>query len=304
MGKRVAQLKKVFVFSLLCLSSLFLLATTNVYATEGGGGAYPNGAEDFMSGAVPPPGYYFLNYFMYYHADQFKDSNGNNAIPDFDLKVTADVLRFLYVTKQQIFGGYWGVHIFVPVVHMDVDVPGASDNTTGIGDIIVDPFILSWHFKNWHLATGVDVYIPVSDFDKTQIANVSRHYWTFEPIFAVTYMSDGGFEVSSKFMYDFNTENDDTDYQSGQEFHFDYTIGYKISNWRAGLGGYYYKQVTNDELNGNKFIDGFKGQAFALGPQVQYQYKNMFFTLKYLFETEVENKPEGQNLWFKFVYAF
>lgn len=30
-------------------------------ATEGGGGAYPNGAEDFMAGALPPPGTYFKN---------------------------------------------------------------------------------------------------------------------------------------------------------------------------------------------------------------------------------------------------
>ena len=132
--------------------------------------------------------------------------------------------------------------------------------------------------------------MPTGRYDEEELANIGRNYWTFEPIFAVTYLSDGGFEVSSKFMYDINTENTDSflggDYLSGQEFHFDYTVGYKISNWRVGLGGYYYKQVTNDEINGRhpaflEFDDGFKGQAFAIGPAVQYQYKNMCFTLKY-----------------------
>ena len=78
-----------------------------------------------MSGAVPPPGYYFINYFIYYSADEFKD--GDNGDRDFDLNVTANIFRFLYVTKQQIFGGFWGVHMFVPLVNLDVTLLGRSD---------------------------------------------------------------------------------------------------------------------------------------------------------------------------------
>ncbi len=62
------------------------------FATEGGGGAYPNGAEDFMAGALPPPGTYFKNYLVYYTSSNFKDNNGNDLIPDFKLKAAADVL--------------------------------------------------------------------------------------------------------------------------------------------------------------------------------------------------------------------
>ena len=106
-------------------------------------------------------------------------------------------------------------------------------------------------------------------------------------------------------MYDFNTKNTATDYLSGQEFHFDYTIGKKIGAWSLGLGGYYYKQTTNDEQYGVKYgADGNKGQVLAFGPQVKYDYKNMSFILKYQTETLVENKPEGNTFWFKFVYAF
>ena len=52
-------------FRLLCTGILLLagLAVSSPsHATQGGGGAYPNGAEDFMSGALPPPGTYLLNY--------------------------------------------------------------------------------------------------------------------------------------------------------------------------------------------------------------------------------------------------
>ena len=317
MGKLFVRFKKVFILLLLLLSvfSLSVLTSANVYATEGGGNAYPLGAEDFMSGAVPPPGYYFINYFLYYSADRLNNKDGHNVDNDFDLDVVANTFRFIYITKQKIFGGFWGVHMFVPIVYQDVSLFGTSDDKAGLGDIIVDPFILSWHFKNWHLATGVDIYMPTGSYDKKDLANIGRNYWTFEPIFAFTYLSDGGFEVSSKFMYDINTENNDSpygDYKSGQEFHFDYAVGYKVSNWNLGVAGYYYKQITNDEINGEKvpsvaplgFDEGFKGQTFAVGPAVKYNYKNMSFTLKYLWETAVEHRPEGSDLWFKFAYAF
>jgi hypothetical protein len=321
MGKRFMKSKKVFILLLLLLSvaSLSVLTSANVYATEGGGNAYPLGAEDFMSGAVPPPGYYFINYFLYYSADELNNKDGDNVDNAFDVDAVVNTFRFIYVTKQKIFGGFWGVHMFVPLWYKDVTAttPGGvmSDDKIGLGDIIVDPFILSWHFKNWHLATGVDIYMPTGSYDREDFVNISRNYWTFEPIFAFTYISDGGFEVSSKFMYDFNTENSDSpsgDYQSGQEFHFDYAVGYKVSNWNLGVAGYYYKQITDDEINGQTvpanesrgFDEGFKGQTFAVGPAVKYNYKNMSFTLKYLWETAVEHRAEGSDLWFKFVYAF
>ncbi len=305
MNRYVSIFKKSAFYFLGLFILLSFAATSNVFATEGGGGAYPNGAEDFMSGAVPPPGTYFLNYLTYYTADKFKDGDGNSLVPNFDLKVTANVFRLLHVTKTQILGGYWGFHVFVPIVNVDVSLPFGSQSKTGLGDIIVDPFVLSWHSKNWHFATGLDIYIPTGDFDKNRLANVGRNYWTFEPIIAVTYLSDNGFDVSGKFMYDFNTENKDTNYRSGQEFHFDYTVAKKFDNISLGLGGYYYKQITADKQNGQKVgSDGNKGQAFAIGPQVKYDHKNMSFILKYQKEMSVENRPDGDKFWFKFVYAF
>ena len=86
-------MKKSFVICIvLVLLSLFIMTQREASATEGGGGAYPNGAEDFMAGAVPPPGTYFLNYFTYYTADKLKIKDGSD-IDDFDLNVTANTFR-------------------------------------------------------------------------------------------------------------------------------------------------------------------------------------------------------------------
>lgn len=299
------------VLAVVCLAAG---AGTSAHATEGGGGAYPNGAEDFMSGAVPPPGTYFINYFDYYSADKFADKDGNDKIPGFKLNVTADVLRFIHITDKQILGGFWGFHAFIPFMNVDVETktPLGSGNKAGLGDIIIDPFILSWHGKNWHAATGIDIYIPTGSYSKNDLANVGRNYWTFEPIVAGTYITENGYEASAKLMYDINTRNNDaskltapgtTTYLSGHEFHLDYALAKKIDNFSFGLTGYFYQQVTDDEANG-KTVNDSKGRVVALGPALKYDYKNMAFSLKYQFETAAENRPEGNNLWFKFVYAF
>jgi hypothetical protein len=282
-----------------------------VAATEGGGGAYPNGAEDFMSGAVPPPGNYFINYFNYYSADKLKTNTGA-TVDGFKLNVAADVLRFIHVTDKKILGGFWGVHAFIPLVYLDVKLdapltPGPMENSrASLGDIIIDPLILSWHGPNWHAATGVDIYLPTGNYDKSHLANVGRNYWTFEPIAAVTFLPGAGFDISAKLMYDINTKNSDSPagkYLSGQELHVDYAVGKKMGDVTAGLAGYYYRQVTDDEANDVK-IKSNRGQVAAFGPVVKYDYKNMSLSLKYLFETEVRNRPAGDNLWFKFIYAF
>lgn len=283
-------------------------------ASEGGGGAYPNGAEDFMAGAVPPPGNYFINYFNFYTADRLKDNNGN-TVNGFGLKVAADVLRFIHITDKQILGGFWGMHAFIPLVYQDVNLnlPVAplpmDDRRASLGDIIVDPFILSWHGPNWHAVTALDIFVPTGNYDRTQLANVGRNYWTFEPIVGATFLPGAGFDISAKMMYDINTRNNHSatpgvaKYKTGQEFHVDYAVGKKMGDFTAGLAGYYYRQMTDDQVDGAT-VTGKRGQVSAIGPVLKYDYRNMSFSCKYQYEAAVRNRPQGDNFWLKFIYAF
>jgi hypothetical protein len=274
-------------------------------ATENGGGAYPNGAEDSMSGAVPPPGVYVINYSTYYMADRLRDNHGNRLNIPFRLGAFADVVRVLYSSKVQLLGGNAGAHLFLPVVSMNVTTPAGKGSKAGIGDIEFAPFI-AWHLPNFHAVAAIETIAPTGDFDKDKIANIGRNYWTFEPVLAFTYLSDGGIELSGKFMYDVNTKNTDTKYTSGNEFHVDYTAAYHYGPWTFGANGYFYKQITNDLLGGEKVgTDGYKGQVLAAGPMIKYDIaKNLGVTLKYQREMLVRNKPEGDKFWLKIFYAF
>lgn len=300
-GKKLRKFVWNLYCRLLAAAAIAIITSTATFATESGGGAYPNGAENFMSGALPPPGTYFLDYLTHYSADNFKDTNGNSAIPDFRVRAIANGFRFVHMTDKQIFGGNWGMHAFLPFAKVDVTAFGRNQSKEGLADIVIDPIMIAWHTRNFHYAFGLDIFMPTGSYDKNDIANLSRNYWTFEPIVAGTYLSDGGLDVSMKLQYDFNTKNRATDYRSGQEFNVDYTVAQKFDNFSVGVGGYYYRQMSDDEQAGVKVgTDGNRGRLFGIGPQIRYDHKNMMFFLTYTNESGARNKPEGNRLWLKF----
>jgi hypothetical protein len=284
--------------------SAVILAGNFAFASEGGGNHYPGGNEDFMAGAAPPPGFYFLNYLSSYNADKLRDNNGNKIPVDFKLDAVANVFRFVYVSKMNVLGGNLLFHTIVPVANVHVSVAGNGESKTGLGDIVVGP-ALAWHMKNLHLVAALDIVTPTGSYDEKDLANIGRNYWSFNPIFAVTYLSDGGWETSGKLQYFINTKNKSNDYRSGDEFSMDYLLGKHIGNLNIGINGHYLLQTTDDSMKSEPAnFDGNRGSVLSVGPAIQYNYKNMFFTAKYQFDTNVKNRPEGQTFWFKFMFAF
>jgi hypothetical protein len=63
-----------------------------------------------------------------------------------------------------------------------------------------------------------------------------------------------------------NTENHDTNYKTGAEFHLDFAVNQFLSKtFAVGVRGYYYDQVSGDSGSG-ALLGGFKSEAFGLGP--------------------------------------
>jgi len=284
-------------------------------AFAGGGQHYPNGAEGSFCGAAPPPGWYAVNYFLYYKADAYKDDSGNTVttgpFADFEATLWADVVRVLYSSEIELFGGTWLAHVFIPYLNVDYDSLGVDDS--GIGDIIIDPFIIAWHWDEYHAVAGIDIYVPTGDYTRGNPASVGKNFWTIEPAAAVTGMYESGLSWSVKLMYAFNLKNDDYlnattgtvgELEPGQELHLDYAVDYAVgSGIRLGVAGYYYRQITDDEFDGVE-IENERGKAFAIGPMVKYDYQNMCLEARYTWETSVENRPEGNAFWLKFIYGF
>ena len=314
-----------------------------VLALAGGGQHYPNGAEAQLIGVAPPPGFYIKDYNYYYTANKLKDDHGHTVklskgspVELDQLSVYGNIPRFIWISKLELLGGFYGQHLFIPMlnVHLDVDAmtPGGPvklhDRRGRVGDIIYSPFILSWHRKDGlpHAVAAVDVFVPTGAYDKDQLVNIGKNMWTFEPAFAVTGFLpwDKNLSASIKLMYDFNTRNDSflvgpgtaakignpkatgvsTHLSPGQEFHFDYGIEYVVfDKLRLGIAGYFYQQVTDDDTGVGKVKDD-KGRVFAIGPSAWWTYKKWIFDSHVSFETATRNRPQGLTALFDITYAF
>jgi len=267
---------------------------STAFATEGGGSIYPNGAENYLVGAMPPPGVYALEYLSNYSASQLQDNNGNQIPMNFNLNVSAAATRLIWVTNQTVLGGQLAFHAIAPLVNVGVSVNGAGQTKSGLGDMTFGP-ALGYHVsENLHYIVAVDINAPTGEYNKNDMINLGRNYWNAEPVVAVTYIQPNGINADVKMMYDFNGRNNATDYRSGQEFHADYALGWGCSkSFVAGIGGYVYQQTTND-TSGGMTVQNNLGRALAIGPSVKYDNgKGWFVTVKYEKEFDVRNRPEG-----------
>ena len=140
---------------------------------------------------------------------------------------------------------------------------------------------------------------PYTDSDPR--GQIGANYYSVEPVVALTYRTPGGFEASSKLMYNIKGSNRDTDYHSGDEFHADFLVGWHTGPWGFGLGGYHVRQTEDDRLDGVS-LAASEGRATALGPNIQYiDGKGRQFTFQWQREFNVENRFSGDKLWLKFV---
>jgi hypothetical protein len=275
-------------------------------ATEGGGSAYPAGAEGYTCCAIPPPGLYGMVYGQHYDTTTLRNNSGDRIpVPGFKVTANALVPRLIYVTPKTIFGGQLALEALLPLVDLEVDVAGASDSRSGPADLIVGA-ALGWHLSpKLHTLQGFDIFVPVGSYDSGRLANLGRNYWTFQTVTGVTYIDPAGFNADAKVMFNFNGSNSDTRYHSGHELVIDYAMGWGVaSRWVIGVGGYVYQQLNDDKLRGNS-LAGSKGRAFAIGPSIRYDSgKGWFATAKYQEEMNVRNRADGSAFWLKVVKPF
>lgn len=288
----------------LATAALACMAAASACATEGGGSAYANGVETFMAGAVPPPGLYGLVYATRYSADTLRDDNGSKLnVSGFKVTATVVAPRLVWVPGVNVLGGDWVLTTVVPIVDLKVSAGGASDSRSGVGDILLGTGVAWHHSPRLHSVAAIDVYTPTGSYDKTRPANVGRNYLAWEPVYAVTYVDPKGPNADIKLGYMMNRRNGDTNYKSGDEFHFDYSLGWGFGNGlTAGVGGYFYRQVSLDNQAGSD-VAGSKGRAFAIGPALKYDSgKGWLLMAKWQKESGVRSRAEGNAFWLKAVF--
>jgi hypothetical protein len=171
------------------------------------------------------------------------------------------------------------------------------------------PGILFWNHGSFHFTLSEYIIAPTGKYDTDDLANTGLNYWTFDTNVAVTYLNEKtGQDYSLNIGYNYNTENSDTDYQTGEEIHIDYMVNQFISeSWAIGIQGFYLKQVTGDSGDG-AILGDFKAEAAGVGPAVLFNTnsfgREITFIAKWLHEYHAERRMEGDHIFASFAMSF
>jgi hypothetical protein len=315
---------------LIVFVALAILAPLSTHAEEGGSGHYmPGAAASFIDALPGKPGLAVANFFNYY------DGNASKQLPvgglitgSLDATAYSDTVVALYKTPLKLLGGNYAFGVAIPYAWVEakgkLQATGPegqnitrtkTERADGIGDILLYPFMIGWTALNGDLKYDVrlGIYAPTGDYTKGNLANVGKNYWTFEPMVALSYISSKiGFELSAFAGLDFNTKNNDTEYQSGTQFHLEITAAehFPLFGGLIGVGAnfFYYQQISADSGPGTAVLGDFKGRTIGIGPVVSYVTKvwgkDLVAEVKWLPELDVGNRLEGDYVWFKLGMSF
>lgn len=294
--------------------TILALASISVHATENGAPTTAMGVYDFGAGFMPPatPNGTFGVRTAFYSTNSLKDNQGNTAPVGFSLDVLSVGLAHIRMTDKELFGARYGWGAVFPFFSMDasLDIPtpfGTISNGAEVfrqADLQVTPLILQWNpSRNLGINAQFQIQAPTGDYDKDRLVSPGLNHWTYSPIVNATYISDSGFEVSSSFQFDINARNPDTDYRSGVEFRHEFALGQHVNDWTFGLGGYNYRQLTDDDAPG--LSGGNRASVMAVGPAISFFRPGLPAVWLHAYkEFGATNRAEGFNLALRVAKSF
>jgi len=304
------------------LSLVYLLGTlsylTPVYAAEGGSSNYLAGTYgDFGVALTPDPGFFLQNYFYYYSGDVNRAVRQGQVEGSVELTFAMEFPILFYITDLEILGGRYALGAGIPLVYADLSAKlrvgpferSISTDRVGIGDAYLIPVALYWNVEDVSLNFYQGIVAPTGSYDVDREVNTGLNYWSVDTNLAFTYLHpEFGTELSFDVGHLYNTENPDTNYQTGREFHLDYMLNQFFSETFAiGVQGFYYKQYSGDSGSGAVLGD-FKGQAAGIGPAVLWipkiLGKDINLVAKWFHEFEVERRLKGDHILVEVGFGF
>ena len=291
-------------------------------ATELGGSSYPVGVE-LGYGDMLPPGLYNLAYYSHAQSSSLKGSSGQDlGWARYQLRADTLSYRMQYVWSAPLLGAGVESALVLPFPAINLErqvasnLPDMSGSRFGMTDPLIVPFRLAWKGDQVNQSVALEIVAPLGAYDVNARVNTGRNYWQFAPAYALSYRPSAEAVIGVKLRYGINTENTATDYRSGNELTLEYSAGYKfLPAMTIGLQGYFFRQTTDDELNGQAtsavngrlFGSGIgnRGSANSIGPFLSYRVSPSFaFTLKYQQDFDVKNRAEFSRFWLQAMLPF
>jgi len=254
-----------------------LWAAQPAYAAEGGFSFYlPGTAGDIAIAQAPEPGWQVANTLFVQQGDAGAAVLQGRVNVGLDLTIVLDIVSATYTLDQEVLGGSYTFGAAVPFGYAELEgtITGpmggsfsAERDSFNLADIALIPVQMNWSFGSYSLKLSEIIYAPTGAYDVDEVVNLGLNHWGFDTSAAATYFNlETGTEFSVAPGIIVNTENDATDYRTGNELHVDFTANQFFSEtFAVGVRGYYYKQLSGDSGSGATLGD-FKGESFGIGP--------------------------------------
>ena len=292
------------------------------YAGEGGTSHIMPGANATMVDLPPTsPGGFVKPMVVHYRGDvSAKVPTAAGVVANLNADADTFVLGGGYGFEGTVLGGaHFAVAAFLPYTWLTISgnsqaLGGVSigNSINGLGDLTVVPVLLGWKDENWQYDFLLPVYAPTGSYELGRLGNTGLHYWTFDPVVGVAYSNtSSGLTGAAHLGYAINTENNATNYKSGNVLHLD-TAVQQIIPLGSGLAtigaeAWYFQQLTCDSGAGAT-LGCFKGRTAGIGPVLGYIQpmgkETLLFEFKWLPELDTQNRLKGDYLWLKMVYKF
>ncbi len=274
---------------------------------------YPNGSAGINAGSLPPPGHYAGVMSLHYSADTIKNKRGKTINVDYEMDVFMFAPMYTYSSDIRILGGRYAFSILVPMMHTDfnagktfgVQLPnhfGVTDVSfsknavqTGLGDVLLAPFMLSWEKERFDITAGLKVFIPTGKYSPKNPASPGRGFWTIAPSLGGTLYFDDEktWSASALVHYEINTKQDETRRRHGDQAHVEWGVGKRFAQiFKTGFVGYNSWQVSHDSGPGSR--SGLSA-ANGIGPEVGVYIPdlNLDVTLRTYWEYKNRNTAQG-----------
>jgi hypothetical protein len=259
------------------LAGCFVLtAAAQGKAAEYAFSSYGLGGAAFGAGVTPPPGTYLTTVSSYYAGDIGSSISFGGVTINAGSRVEAyfSGLNVLYVPQTKLFGGSLGLAVTIPVGHIDLDATlgvgpfslSRGVDGWGLGDI-VSRAQLGWQHGEFAHTAYVQAVAPTGKWDPGFSPIIGLHRPGIDTGWSFTWNNKATkLQFNGTAGVTFNFENTETDYKTGNEFHFEWAIGYELApGFVLGVVGYDYRQLTGDSGSGAR-LGPLKGRVDAVGP--------------------------------------
>jgi hypothetical protein len=285
-----------------------LLAMTPVPASAKA--HFNTGGSGYKVGTMPPPGFYYKMYNVFYTADKYIGNDGKNVPGDTKVKAFTQTHRFVWATHAKILGGdlIWDLQVPLSWTKMSPNLTGKTGDIDNFG--LGDPtlyMILAWHDSWYDTAVGVAAIMPMGEYKKNDPVTPGKGYWGMMPSAGATVYFDEArtWNLSAMLRYEISYGQRGTDLVEGDNVHLETGFGKKVNDWldlaAVGVGSWQVtdskgKGVGKDDLHTRKL--GFGPEAVIALPA------RTSLNFRVLFETECRNNPEGVMSTITFSKAF